>query len=944
MLPLWIIDITSQHDRNSHFCEIVGQLHGIYMPKRQGYELPADPNFKWLYTHYDNPYTDAKKKYDTAVTDINKHTFKKDDGNDTEDENFLKKTFEEVNHEMADVTYGFQEKIVSDAQFFIKMLRKSRVSSYTTLNICILGDSMEAFSQMVFSSLAIMLQKEKGRIVPEHIHQGWSIVGTLFIPVDINTRPVGQRQMVQHMLKEIKVQHELASVRGYDHIFFWQDMQNRTENSYPLLDERGQAEYLAQSLIHLYFACSKDHPLISGSSSDEQFYFTMGASSIFFDNRVQDEVDQIKVCNGILHSFKERGDMEQPEDVNKIIENFDEYSPRTILKGFTGLEINLDAVDPIEPNPHPWVNPLHRNLKRYYYEHYLKFYPAELRMRLMDIIEEQSSGEFERINNTGNRMLRTFSDMTMPAAIKKQIATCNEQTGGIQRIINNIDTLKNKLGANKDRHYLSKCMEELIWHPIRENSSSVPEELRDAFDQYHEAYNRDINGNSETYHQFDQMKEAATHDLMNNLKQEASIASRVSRSVFLGIIAVLSIMPLLELMSPDVINLGNVKKNAAIFASIAFLIPAVWQLVALLLYQRSRCMKIRNLKACYLHEAYSRIANRVESEAIYFYDKAMALCDEYIARCKSIQHEIEPFDKTIAQKELDIPVTQFNQPLVGGMFSKKIVLPENEAERLEIKVNHIPHQINELDKADHYSLIRLLKEEFYILFSDVKTPQLLPHRFDETLGENVYITREEAENIKRETWEENKKLFREKFKKAVADEMLPRRYPTLGEKIVHYYTKNDNLNILIPFIENTATNAEVTASADYEYADIKTNVPYVEDIVRPYLPLGNLNFQYDEYDDLYGRYLFLTRWRTFNELSYNRIFPMEDFDMEINTLLVNQDEQEMSTRIIPPSTLILWAMCSDDNSSLWLSLINNSRLSTADDARKIYKQKLNSKD
>ena len=70
-----------------------------------------------------------------------------------------------------------------------------------------------------------------------------------------------------------------------------------------------------QCLVHLYLACDIHHPLLSGTGSEDTFYFSMGATSIFFDMTIEDENDADKVASEIIDKFK--------EDLDKIMYGYD---------------------------------------------------------------------------------------------------------------------------------------------------------------------------------------------------------------------------------------------------------------------------------------------------------------------------------------------------------------------------------------------------------------------------------------------------------------------------------------------------------------------------------------------------------------------------------------------------------------------------------------------
>ena len=111
-------------------------------------------------------------------------------------------------------------------------LRKSNVKPYQPINVVVIGDSTQLFSLHLFPSIAALIQKERGRILQGHIHQGLIITGILYIPCNANARKSEIREQTLRTLQEIEVQHNISSIRGYDHIMYYQNVQNRTDISY----------------------------------------------------------------------------------------------------------------------------------------------------------------------------------------------------------------------------------------------------------------------------------------------------------------------------------------------------------------------------------------------------------------------------------------------------------------------------------------------------------------------------------------------------------------------------------------------------------------------------------------------------------------------------------------------------------------------------------------
>ena len=76
---------------------------------------------------------------------------------------------------MAEITEAYFS--ICQSRKFIAELRRSNVKPYQPINIVVLGDVTESLTQLVFSSMAAILQKEKGRFLSGHIHQGMGIIG-----------------------------------------------------------------------------------------------------------------------------------------------------------------------------------------------------------------------------------------------------------------------------------------------------------------------------------------------------------------------------------------------------------------------------------------------------------------------------------------------------------------------------------------------------------------------------------------------------------------------------------------------------------------------------------------------------------------------------------------------------------------------------------------------
>ena len=160
-----------------------------------------------------------------------------------------------------------------------------------------------------------------------------------------------------------------------------------------------------------------------------------------------------------------------------------------------------------------------------------------------------------------------------------------------------------------------------------------------------------------------------------------------------------------------------------------------------------------------------------------------------------------------------------------------------------------------------------------------------------------------------------------------------------------------------------AANGEIICESDLECSDVKINKD-ISVLLQTSLP-SSPHMQNAEYNELYKRYLFITRWRSFDSFSYNRILPTEDFDQSIRNVRVFADEQkakkeqkkkkgepevitEDTLQPVPykpdMSALILWAICPDDTSSEWLKLFDPSHFAEAYNDRQRIRKIMNQED
>lgn len=311
-----------------------------------------------------------------------------------------------------------------------------------------------------------------------------------------------------------------------------------------------------------------------------------------------------------------------------------------------------------------------------------------------------------------------------------------------------------------------------------------------------------------------------------------------------------------------------------------------------------------------------------------------------------------------------IPETTFNQPLLGGKFGRDSLLPVPDAEDTEIKINFINYKTSELDDVQYYLFLNEYHDMMMELYKDVYLCEDLIRRTNEQ-GDEELVTRERQEEEQNALWEQHLSKFQKQLIITIDKAIVPRINDSVGEMLVASIdNKVVKKDVLESMVEYAANNGEITSSGDLEIADAKFNDPRLEKYIFDFVSTAFKNPQIDKFNNLYKKYIFVSRWRCFEQLSLNRILPMEDFDEKVRSKL-NWDEEnkqknkqknklkknsevaeaEEGKNYYPyPSTLLLWALSPDDTSTEWFRILESDSFSKAYEDKEKYKEILNQND
>lgn len=867
MLPLWIIDLSRNESVQDKFREYIHSLPG------------ADE--RWRYTTY----SDIDFDSDTWFSD-------------------------------------FVQELVSSGQSALRDLKSVKPINECCMNICVLGDATEEFSLKFFSTVAAIIKKEKCRIIPGHIHQGINILGMLYVPSDIHNKDFRTRQYVLRCLKELDVQHRVNLAAGYDRVMLYQDTQRRTAKFYPLLTDEQRFDYLLQCIIHLYYICDSTHPLLDGNGGGEDFFFSMGVGSLYYDTNEQDAKDIRMVGNDIFNAIKDKAMVDSKDHDISI---FDVRNIST-SKLFDILQINFQGapsgvtLDMPQPSKHPVEDFKDKHLLQVFYYQYLKTFPTKLLNKIIEKIGDSTKNFLEDINT---RMANYYDQMQ--SMLRDNLKGMFKYK--ISPEVGCLTLMKNKLRQFKEsitrlRSSVEEDAEVMLWNDIIEHR--IPQRLHDAFNDYHRCFRHDEQNTSST--SCEDKKAELTEKLARMMRYESTILSTLIRSFLAGIILVLAFMPILEAMSPGLIDLGDVKSYAFVWATIIFLIPLLVKYIGFVIYNKKKQRLIDQLIACYLHDSYARLVNRAKNQVYDFYDRMTSLCDEYDKRCDVIIADPQILDDRSVYT-LDLPKTMFNQPVIDGKCCEVPIFPDSEINRNLLSVRGSVVRVDAVNKKQQFAIVQDFPDVFMSLFRDVKAMDRVYR--DPVTRDVVSLSDEDIDKARNTSWESTRKEFHVEFAEAIKTIFVPRADTTIAQKLNLLASRPENQKGFEIFSSFCESNGEFTANDDVEFADIKTNNVAMREAFKQHLPLYTTVCQVNT-DDMYRSSLFMTRWRTYDHISPGRVLP--------ETELLDRDIFSKWNKP-PKSSLILYALIGD-MSPEWYQLFTHNALIEVPDVCKPYKDEI----
>lgn len=567
--------------------------------------------------------------------------------------------------------------------------------------IAVLGNALEDTSIQLFAPLPGLIRDYFHRIAFGHANRGVEITGFLFVSGKINQLAlVARREKIAMLLESVNL---LASRQGgannYDRVVAYQGTQYTGNRYYAELDESRRKELLFEYLCACYLGGSKAEKLFDRIDGGEGGLFALGAASAAYDSDHHKSLVLKMLLSPLLEQFKkdfETGNHDDAYSRAAVPRAFrperagdpeplepDEISSR-LQEGCNALDVDLRKMEG-KANPHPVWDLFMTELFPSYYRKYLKYMPA----RVLSFLEHFSytlTVKFSRTIRLNLARLdkafrqrvrslyaRVFPDPGCPFATIAQM----------ESVFKEADTYFGTFRAGVERQDL-----EIV---------PVPQYLRADYERSR------VDAGEEDNPAIDRLLDKFKKVLRN----EPVILSDFVRCFLLGIVCVFTGIPVLRLLSPKVINLGEVARLEWIWVVVLFLLPVT---IEFLFRVRRHFKRVKRLKYRMLATKLLAV-NRQLSLFLYeqmdaFYAGLQKECTDQLARLGEFRSLLKA--EGPAAKML-LPTTLFNQPLLDGSFQSQALVRDSRS--FEGLLLYDGRKVRVSDLAED-ALLKLLRQAF----------------------------------------------------------------------------------------------------------------------------------------------------------------------------------------------------------------------------------------
>jgi hypothetical protein len=591
---------------------------------------------------------------------------------------------------------GFIAQIIEEGRAYADSIRTANQTHQQNIldtsgyNVCIIGDVQQPDTRLLFHLLPSIIKAKSAFFLPAGFHTGINVKGLLYMPEDILRRDDDLANATALFLASLETMLKQSGNRSFDDIIYVQDKQCESErqNSFPPLDNEQVIALIGQMLANLYFGSKS---AIFGTMRRKQNglrHFCTGTTAIHYD--FDAHLDQLvgDLAKTTIEKFKD--DKTDPflnegqasnlvkSSLGKIKPGVDAVRDALTLNN-TSVRVKTERFEPLRKF-HPVKNFLKRYLRKKHYGRYLKYLQANLHEYARSFMSRLFINFKERLaDNYEEKVSETKLAIESCA---RNVFKQESVNVGLRQYEEVIKFVKKELKKQRDTGAVGDSEVKIF---------QVPRYLQSAYEKF-----ESIDLEEETKRIFSELKTL--------LENQPVFLGTLARSCLIGLALIFMLIPLLKILSPGVINLGNLPEYDWLLAIVFLVLPPF---LSWFFGIRRQLLRIRRLIYDYIGYLLRKTEYAANEELNKNIEK---LYNELITHCEDLLNHSEDIRENLCCSEAAhsiLPANCFSQPLINGKFGNSQLLANSAKVEYKVYLSDTRTKPNsELNNQDYTFIIQ----------------------------------------------------------------------------------------------------------------------------------------------------------------------------------------------------------------------------------------------
>lgn len=564
----------------------------------------------------------------------------------------------------------------------------------TNLHIAVMGRVDQEFTRGIMASLGGFLRDIMPGIVADHANLGVDITGFVYVPYTINQHnDANVRRSCALFLEQLNTVVDRQSGIMYNHLVMYQDVQYQAVRYYAQLSEKEVVQLQFQYLVNIYL-CSETTPCLFDQVDAGKGMCTLGAVSLFYNGKLH-ELTSVRAFETILlkqfRSEENSDDGYADEVIRKHLKSDtlgDDHIEKRLREGCDSIRVDLRKLDE-KADPHPILDLFSVRLFPSYYLQFLRYMPVRV-VKFLRRLKYAISTHYASMVSDNRRKLEKSITEALHLSYNRILVDGSCKYPTITQV--------NTFFCKAKEFFEAQCAEVQKQYV---EFVPIPKYLRKDYNLC-----QDVD--------YEQYRKEQLEGLQNRLKKEPVVLALIVRCFLIGILLVFIGIPLLRLLSPQVINLGNPDKIEWLWILVLFLLPLAVQMLFRLRRHFKKVKRLRyRLLALTLREVNDSLSALLYDQKIGVYRTLAEECHRQVDKIDRWSSSLS-VDDTVEEIE-KLPQTLFSQDILTGSFNGAELVKDKGVSECRCRLDDKTKSISDLTRDDCLSVLRRLFKEVNIV-------------------------------------------------------------------------------------------------------------------------------------------------------------------------------------------------------------------------------------